>query len=155
MFNLFWTSSTYGKLNKTISDFAIVQDKDFSITITCRDTSEKLEPARITKGRRRMTEKASEAEIGQIRSVVGSLAWIARQCRPDLSYEVSRGQSRVSKAILQDLKDINEAVKTCLEKSNEGIVYKSKKAGSKVDWSTALMTSSTDASFCQEVVIEN
>eukprot|EP00973_Karenia_brevis_P012588 1707640-Karenia_brevis.AAC.1 len=29
---------------------------------------------------------ATEAEIGQMRSLVGSLGWIARQCRPDLSY---------------------------------------------------------------------
>lgn len=133
----------------------IVQDKDISITITCRDTSEKLEPVRFMKGKRRMTEKASDAEIGQMRSVAGSLAWIARQCRPDLSYEVSHGQHRVSKSVLQDLKDINEAVKNCLETSNGGIVYKSKKAGSKVDWNTALMTSITDASVCQEGVIEN
>ena len=42
---------------------------------------------------------------------------------------------------VKDLKDINEAVKKCLEKSEEGIVYKSKQAGCKVDWGTALMTS--------------
>ena len=40
-----------------------------------------------------------------MRSVIGSLGWIARQCRPDLSYHVSRLQGVVSKATLQDLKD--------------------------------------------------
>ena len=51
-----------------------------------------------------MTEKGTDGEISQMRSIIGSLGWIARQCRPDLSYEVSHGQSRVSKALLQDLK---------------------------------------------------
>ena len=57
-----------------------------------------------------MTELASDNEIAQMRSVVGSLGWIARQCRPDQSYDVSKGQSVVTKAILKDLKECNLAV---------------------------------------------
>ena len=37
----------------------------------------------------RKTELANDAEKSQLRSVVGSLAWLARQARPDLSYRSS------------------------------------------------------------------
>ena len=95
----------------------IKQDKDFTINVTCKDTSEKVDVIHYNRDRKRhMTELTTEAEIGQMRSVVGSLAWIVRQCRPDLSYEVSRAQSRVSRATVQDLKDANKAVKKCREK---------------------------------------
>ena len=54
----------------------ISQAEDFTITATCKDTTEKLEKIKY----RTQVKKA------QLRSVVGSLAWIARQARPDLSY---------------------------------------------------------------------
>ena len=93
-----------------------------------------------------MTERATESEIGQTRSVIGSLGWVARQCRGDLSYEVSRGQSTVSRATIQDLKLTNEAVEKCREGSSIGLVLE---AGS-VDWDTAVLVTIIDASFAQE-----
>ena len=71
----------------------IKQDKQGNIKVSCQDTTEKIQPIRFDKGKRRMTERATDSEKEQMRSVVGSLAWVGRQCRPDVSYEVSRGQS--------------------------------------------------------------
>ena len=89
-----------------------------------------------------MTESATEGEIGQMRSVVGSLAWIARQYRPDLSYEVSA----VSRATVQELKWTNEAVKKCQAGSHIGLVFKAKA----FKWKKAVLVSIIDASFAQE-----
>ena len=67
-----------------------------------------------------MTDLATDSEIAQMRSVVGSLGWIARQCRPDLSYDVSRGQGVVTKATLKDAKEANQAA----DKAHDYIVRK-------------------------------
>ena len=85
-----------------------------------------------------------------MRSVVGSLGWIARQCRPDMSYYVSKGQSAVSKAKVKDLKEINVALEQAKEYSDAGMYYDSEA----ISWDTAIVVTVTDASFAQETVIE-
>ena len=85
----------------------IRQHEDYSIEVTCTDSTEQINPIRFTVGSRKMTDLATEAEIAQMRSVVGSLGWIARQCRPDLSYYVSRLQGAACKAEIKDLKETN------------------------------------------------
>ena len=82
----------------------IAQDNDYNVTVTCRGTTEKIGPIRYTNGTRKPDDLASEKEIEQMRSVVGSLGWIARQSRPDLSYDVSWSQGAVSRATVRDLK---------------------------------------------------
>ena len=62
------------------------------------------------------------------------------------SYEVSRGQSTVSRATIQDLKKTNEAVAECREGSSIGLVFQ---AGT-VDWNNAAIVTIIDASFAQE-----
>lgn len=39
---------------------------------------------------RSQNEDATSAKISQSCSVVGSVGWVAHQCRPDLSYHVCR-----------------------------------------------------------------
>lgn len=51
-----------------------------------------------TEQRKNKDGKVTEEVKGQLRSVIGSLAWLARVCRPDMSYGVSRLQSAVSDA---------------------------------------------------------
>jgi hypothetical protein len=64
----------------------IKQLPDFSIEVTCEDTTETID------------DDATEAAIGQMRSVVGSLGWIARQCRPGLGCMISNLQGVDSEA---------------------------------------------------------
>ena len=82
----------------------ISQTPDCSIALSCKDATETIGPARYEK-HRRLTDDCNEAEIAQMRSVIGSLGWIARQHRPDLSYHVSRLQGTVSGAKVRDLKN--------------------------------------------------
>ena len=63
----------------------ISQAEDFTITATCKDTTEKLEKIKY-RTQVKKDSPVNEGEKAQLRSVVGSLAWIARQARPDLSY---------------------------------------------------------------------
>eukprot|EP00973_Karenia_brevis_P072671 10094852-Karenia_brevis.AAC.1 len=69
-----------------------------------------------------------------MRSVVGSLGWMARQCRPDLSYHVSKAQGTVNKATLKDLKDTNQALGQARDYSEEGILFRS----NAISWDTAI-----------------
>ena len=128
----------------------IKQLPDFSIEVTCKDTTETINPVRYSPNGRKQDDDATEAEIGQMRSVVGSLGWIARQCRPGLSYLVSKLQGVVSKAKIKDLKETNQAVGMAKEDSHIGITYKS----DAISWDNCVVVTVSDASFCQETVIE-
>ena len=60
----------------------IEQDADGNITVTCKSSVENVLPVNFDSKGRKGTDKATPGEIGQLRSVIGSLAWVCRQCRP-------------------------------------------------------------------------
>ena len=88
----------------------IMRHDNGDITVTCKDATECIGPVKYSANGRRTDTAANETEVAQMRSVVGSLGWIARQCRPDISYAVSNGQRAVNKATLKDLKEIANLV---------------------------------------------
>ena len=57
----------------------VIQHSDFSVSVKCKDTTEKIEPVRYDPKGRKQTNLARDHEIAQLRSVIGSLAWVARQ----------------------------------------------------------------------------
>ena len=83
------------------------QSDDFSVYVTCIHNTEKVLPIKFEKSGRSPEDKASPSEIAQARSVIGSLAWIARQARPDLCYQCSRLQPTVSVAKVKHLAQCN------------------------------------------------
>ena len=82
--------------------------------------------------------------------MTGSLGWVARQCRPDLSYAVSHLQGKVCQAEIKDLKNANRAVKQAKDFSTEGLYY----CSDAISWDSAVVVTVTDASFAGETVIE-
>ena len=98
----------------------VTQHEDFSITVTCKDTTMKTEPVRIQPGRK-STDSLNEGEKTQLLSVVGSLNWIARQCRPDISYRVSRLRSRVTIGTIADLKEANKVLAYAVSTADQGL----------------------------------
>ena len=64
----------------------IEQDESGSVRVTCRDTTLNISQSNFRTEGRSKSDKANEGEVAQLRSVIGSLSRIARQCRPDLSY---------------------------------------------------------------------
>ena len=82
-----------------------------------------FDPSNIKIKDEKNDEMASDAEIGQMRSVIGSLGRIARQCRPDLSYHVSRHQGAVNRAKVKDLKETNLSLAQAQEHSEQPMRY--------------------------------
>ena len=123
----------------------VVQADDFTITVSCKATAVKVEPIKIQPGRK-LSDPLNEAERTQLRSVAGMLCWVARQCRPDLSYRVSKMQTAVSKGKVRDLKEANKVVEYALNTADKGIVFRS----GILDWNTMVLGNVCDASHANE-----
>ena len=122
-----------------------IQEEDFTIKATCKDTTEELEKIKYRTQVKR-DSSVNEGEKAQLRSVVGSLAWIARQARPDLSYKVPKLQSKCNHATMKELVYANQAVEKAKEHSNQGITFKS----DAIDWKTCVIITVSDASWSNE-----
>ena len=124
----------------------VIQHSDFSVSVKCKDTTEKIEPVRYDLKGRKQTDLARDHEIAQLRSVVGSPAWVARQCRPQLSYGVKKLQSVCGIATLDDLRFANKLLQEAKEPSDDGLFFKS----GRFTWNKMEMLTITDASFGNE-----
>ena len=75
-------------------------------------TSKKLGLIRISRERQKqISDPVTPDEAEQLMSVVGSLMWISRSCRPGIAYGVSKLQSVMKKAIVEDLMFANKIIK--------------------------------------------
>ena len=73
--------------------------------------------------------------------------WIARQCRPDISYRVSRLRSRVNIGTIADLKEANKVLAYAIATADQGLTFKS----GVLDWNNLVSAVVTDASHANEV----
>ena len=73
---------------------------------------------------RKPSDPITQGEERQLRSVVGSLSWIARQGRPDILYKVSYLQSKVKGASVAILKEANKVLELALTGKDLKIRYK-------------------------------
>ena len=97
------------KARVTISGKQFTQADDFSVTIDVIDNTRRIGKIRIDEGRK-PGDKVSKGELTQLRSAIGSLAWIARQARPDLLYKVSYLETTVKAATVSTLKECNRVI---------------------------------------------
>eukprot|EP00971_Amphidinium_carterae_P352490 6492618-Amphidinium_carterae.1 len=123
----------------------ITQAEDYTITVTCKETTEKIRAIGIEKGRK-LTDALNEGELTQLRGVAGSLAWIVRQCRPDLAYRTSKIQTSVSGATVADLREANKVVQYAQQTSDTGLTFRS----GVLDWDDMVSGVITDASHANE-----
>ena len=65
-----------------------VQHPDGTIEINSRDNTRAITPLKIPKNAK-MTTHFTQGQRTALRSVIGSLAWVARATRPDLMYSVN------------------------------------------------------------------
>ena len=124
----------------------VKQLEDMSILVTAKDNTEKVRPIEV--GKKKLVEKCNSVENTALRSVVASLAWIARQVRPGLSFRVSKLQTVAGKAKIKDLRECNKVLEYALETSEEGIFYSSELG----PWDDTVVTSINDASFGNEEI---
>ena len=89
--------------------------------ITCPSLMDRVRMIHLTpEGRKKPDMPVSEKLRGQLRGVIGSLAWLARVCRPDLSYAVCKLQSSVHTANINDVKYANKIVELAKRDPNKG-----------------------------------
>ena len=91
-----WSSARANGLN------LVEPNEDFSTVVTCKDTTARLEKTSCRTGVKKESP-VTEGDRSQLGSVVGGLAWVARQARPDLSYKVPKLQSWCNNANYQRL----------------------------------------------------
>ena len=125
----------------------VTQDAQGTVKATCKNTTEKLSPIRFPSGRA-STDLATEGEVSQLMSVIGSLNWVARQCRPELSYRVSRLQQncRLGTTTVAHLRDANKVVNYAASTADRGLTFE---AGA-IDWQNLAVLTCVDASHSNE-----
>ena len=85
-------------------------------------------------------------EQSQLRSVLGSLNWVVRVCRPGLPYDTNRLQTKVQKLTVQDLLDCNSLLRRAVLTKDQKVTY-----GWKMfDFTKAQILSVTDASHAND-----
>ena len=99
------------------------QHIDGTIEINCRDSTRAIRPIDIRKDEKGTTP-VSPAQRTTLRSVIGSLAWVARATRPDLAYRVNALQQRVTTATVETLREANRVVALALNDADRSIVYR-------------------------------
>ena len=128
----------------------VVQYEDFSIVVTCRATTDKLKPIRVESGRK-ASDPLNDSEKTQMKSVAGSLQWISRQARPELSYRTSKIQQLASSGTVSDIKYANKVVRYAMSTADRGLTFKP----GMVDWDAMCSVVITDASHTNEVAADS
>ena len=123
-----------------------IQHVDGTIEINCRDNTRAIRPIELRKDEKGTTP-VSNAQRTMLRSVIGSLAWVARATRPDLAYRVNALQQRVTTATIETLREANRVVALALNDPDRSIVYRAQ-----LPWQPGKLAVVTfcDASFAAE-----
>ena len=94
--------------------------------VTCRQTTLKINDINIATVRAKTAEEpVSKDELQQYTSVVGSLSWVTRVCRADLSYNVGQLQQLRKGAKVNTLKLANKVFRFTKAHCDRGFPFKS------------------------------
>ena len=111
---------------KSEGDYAgrtVIQDQSHGFHVhQAKFVQERLSPTVIPRGRR--SDKKSETTDGekrQLRAVWGSVNWVQRETRPDVSALASIGMGSLNHSTVQDLCDANVAVERLKAEPSFGI----------------------------------
>ena len=118
--------------------------KTHEIDLTQRGYFDDVEPIPVDKRRRAHPEAALTAvEIKQLRSLIGELAWPARETMPQIAFDVSEAQLKMAEPVAQRLLEANALLRKAkkIEKESGSIRIP------KVDLKKACMVAFSDASF--------
>ena len=102
----------------------IIQYKDYSFKVhQAKFVQERLKPIVIPKGRKSDKKaETTDGEKSQLRAVWGSINWVQRETRADVSGLASLGMSRINQSTVQDLCDANECVELLQKTPDLGII---------------------------------
>ncbi len=103
----------------------VSEDEDGTVRISMKETAEALEEVTVPAPRRKeTTSPLTIEEKSEYRSVNGSIGWLSRQLRGDLSFGYSILAQKVNDACVSDLLDLNRVVREAHEASNAEFVCK-------------------------------
>ena len=123
----------------------IAQDEDYTIKINQADAANALEFIHLDRERRRHLDlKLTPEEKSDLRRVVGSLQWLARQSRSDLAAHASLVAQTIGDPRIADAVEANRAVKAAHERSGTGLVFRS---DVNIDYHNGVIFCCSDASF--------
>ena len=111
---------------------------------------DRAKPTPIDQCRRsKRAEQATTSEIGQLRRVAGSLAWLARTCRSELSFAVNQLRSAQDHARVRKLVDADKLLHEAVADKEKGIFFP------KVDFrmKSAMILSINDASHAASFIM--
>lgn len=108
-------------------------------------------PAHVDRERMRQpTDHASSQEQSQMRAVLGSIGWVARPGRPELSYVCFALQGKQSSPTVVGLKATNKLLSAAQKTSKNGIRF----VKGKFNFEEAVLLSVTDASHAAELIVD-
>ena len=126
----------------------IISQSEDGIKVTCPNILDRAKAIYIDPARRKqLAEPARVSEISQLRSVVGSLSWLGRICRPDLCFHINQLQAVQQRAQVRHLIEANKLLSYATQDREKGIYYP-------MVLENAIITSVTDASFGQSVTAD-
>ena len=144
----------FGKLSHNKFKYCgreVVKDEK-GVHITCPNLVDRVRPIYLTvEQKQKKDTMIGDVVRGQLRSVVGSLAWLSRVCRPDLSYGVSYLQSNVTKATYEHVKFANNLLKIAKATTDVGIHYPLKA----FKFEEGMLVGVQDASFANDSVLSD
>ena len=126
----------------------ITQLEDFTVKVTCKETTKKISPIPISASRAKQgTSEATPHEREQLESVNGSLSWVAKTARAGLLMAVSKVQQEKNKATVDTLKLCNRAVKFAKDDPDRGHTF----LPNVLNWVDDIGFTVTDASHANEL----
>ena len=109
------------KLKVTENNFVfcaktVSRDDEGSFYVSQKEAAQNIEKIDVEKKRRSdPTSVLTEAELSELRRVIGSVGWVARQTRADLLCGVSLLAQSTSRPTVEELIDANKLVEACRE----------------------------------------
>jgi hypothetical protein len=126
---------------------AITQQPDGSVHITMQNYLDDVQPIFVTKPRRADSQQAvTSSEKTELMSLVGQLAWVARETLPQIAFEVSDLQQRFNVATVAELIKANNVLRRAKK-----LVASNVLKFLPLDLQDVTFVSVTDASFAMQL----
>ena len=139
----------FGKIEKNHFKYCgrEISKDEKGIHVTCPHLVDRVRPVYLTADQRKDKDgKVTEEVRGQLRSVIGSLAWLVRVCRPDLAYAISKMQADVHQATYKDVVFANGILNLARKSKHVGVTYPLKA----FKFEEAMIVGVSDASFSND-----